>query len=382
MKRIVVKIGSAVLSGLDGGIKREVIARLVEDVSLLMKGDYQVVMVTSGAVNTGRSALPLANPAFEVVAPTGYDRRLLREQILAAVGQPKLMAIYGAEFDKHDLSCAQLLTTRSDFADRKFYLSLRIVTEGLLRRGIVPIFNENDVLTTEELDFSDNDEQALMIAAMMLADRLVILTDVAGVYDRPPKEAGAQLIPEIIDVATFVASLEVGKFTGKGGILSKLHSAEVITSLGIPMHIASGFERSPLSRILKGEQLGTAFPTAVERVEAKKGWLTTAAAGAGKIVVSTYLAEILRRGGTDLGRKTPSVLLPGIETVEGGFEKGDVIEVLDDAGILLGRGMSRESSGKLREKISWYMALPDEEKEKVRMAEIIAVHANDFVFAK
>lgn len=383
MKRIVVKIGSAVLSGPDGGIKREIIANLVEDVVASMQNGYQVVIVSSGAVSIGRSVPRFANPNFAVSPPTAYDKKLLREQVLAAVGQPKLMTLYNEEFGKRGLSCAQLLTTRSDFADRKFYLSLRIVTEELLRQGIVPIFNENDVLSPEELDFSDNDQLALMTAAMILADRLIILTDVAGVYDRPPRESDTKLVPEIKNVTDFMESFEAGAHNGKGGIRSKLLCAEVITSLGIPMHIASGSERTPLSRILGGEQLGTSFPTATEREEALKSWLITAAVGTGKIVVSTYLADILRQG-TDQKqeRKSPSVLLPGVEEIKGDFDKRDVVEIVDDEGIVLGRGLTRDSSEKLREKVAWYRALPDEEKAKVRTAEIIAVHANDFAFVK
>ncbi len=382
MNRIAVKIGSAVLSGSDGGIKREVLANLVEDVATLTQRDYQVVIISSGAVNTGRSVKQLADPSFEVASPIKYDKKLLREQILASVGQPKLMALYGEEFGKRGLDCGQLLTTRADFADRTRYLSLRIVTEGLLRHGIVPIFNENDVLSPEELDFSDNDQLALMTAAMILADRLIILTDVAGIYDRSPLEAGATLIPEITDVSAFLTTFEAGKHKGKGGIKSKLTTAEVITSLGIPMHIASGSEKMAVSRIIGGEKLGTFFPTAGEKEDAIKGWLVTAAVGTGRrIVVSTYLAEILR-GGASPERRSPSVLLAGIEEIQGEFDRRDVVEVIDDAGAILGRGLSRDSSKNLREKIPRYMALSDVEKAKVRSSDIIAVHANDFAFVK
>lgn len=384
MKRIVVKIGSAVLSGTDGYIRHKVIVNLIDDVAGLMKLGYQVIIISSGAVIIGKSVSQLSVPDFAVSPPSKYDAKLLREQILASVGQPKLMGLYNEGFEKHNLSCAQILTTRSDFADRKFYLSLRIVTEELLRHGIIPIFNENDVLSPEELDFSDNDQLALMTAAMVLADRLVILTDVAGVYDRPPHEPEAKLISEITNVTEFMASFKAGTHKGKGGIQSKLLCAEVITSLGIPMHIASGLEKTPLSRILDGEQLGTSFPATDKREEAIKGWLVTAAAGAGKIMVSTYLGDILRRGSTQdkKERKTPSVLIAGIEDVQGAFDKKDVVEIIDDEGIVLGRGLSRYSSNELREKIAWYQELPDEEKAKVRTAEVIAVHANDFVFVK
>ncbi|MDD5050234.1 MAG: glutamate 5-kinase [Candidatus Pacebacteria bacterium] len=383
MKRIAVKIGSAVLSGPDG-IKHEVIANLVEDVAGLVKQGHQVVIISSGAVILGKTVSQFANPTFAVNAPDRYDSRLLREQILASVGQPKLMALYSEEFAKHNLSCGQLLTTRSDFADRRFYLSLRVVTGELLRYGVIPIFNENDVLSPEELDFSDNDQLALVIAAMISADELILLTNVAGVYDRPPQEEGAKLIPEIADVSTFMETFEAGKHTGKGGIQSKLLCAEKVTSLGIPMHIAAGTEKTPLMRIIGGEKLGTFFPTTAEKEEALKSWLLTAAVGAGKIVVSTYLADRLREGGTQnkSERRTPSVLLAGIEEVRGEFGKRDVVEIIDDDGILLGRGLTRHTSHELREKVDKYRILPEAEKEQLRGAAVIAIHANDFVFAK
>ena len=295
MKRIVVKIGSAVLGGLGGKDTRNVVAGLVEDVATLMKRGYQVVIVSSGAVHTGRSAKALSDPAFDVASPFKYDKKLLREQILAAVGQPRLMSLYIEEFAKQDIDCAQVLTTRADFADRTRYLSLRIVTEGLLRHGIVPVYNENDSLSPEELDFSDNDQLALMTTAMVLADRLVILTDVAGVFDRSPLMAGAVLIPEITDVGAFLTTFEAGVHKGKGGIKSKLTTAEVITSLGIPMHIASGAETSALTRIVDGERLGNSCPTVVPKEQPVKSWLRTAAGPSEKIVVSTYLADILRQ---------------------------------------------------------------------------------------
>ncbi|MSU55814.1 MAG: glutamate 5-kinase [Candidatus Taylorbacteria bacterium] len=381
-KRIAVKIGSAVLGGSEGGDTQSVIAGLVEDVSTLMKRGFEVVIISSGAVNTGRSAKALTDPNFDVSTPTKYDKRLLREQILAAVGQPKLMALYIVEFQKHGIDCAQVLTTRTDFADRTRYLSLRYVTEGLLRHHIVPVFNENDVLSPEELDFSDNDQLALMTAAMILADRLVILTDVAGVYDKSPLEAGAVLISEITDVSAFLTNFEAGKHKGKGGIKSKLTTAEVVTSLGIPMNIASGAEKLALTRIIDGEKLGTSFPATSEKGDPVKSWLVTSAAGEGRqIVVSTYLADILRQGESP-ERKSPSILLAGIEEIRGEFEKRDVVEIVDDVGVVLGRGLSRDSSSSLRKKIPWYLALSDVERAKVRSADIIAVHANDLAFVR
>lgn len=379
MKRIVVKIGSAVLTDRAGGLKQEAIAKLVEEVAGLRKAGHEVVLVSSGAVSLGRSVSQLAGEF--TVASNPHSKRLLREQVLASVGQPKLMALYNAEFEKRGLHCAQLLTTRADFADRTFYLSLRSVTETLLRHGVVPIFNENDVLSPEELDFSDNDQLALMTAAMVLADQLVILTDVPGVYDRPPQEVGAKLLPEIKDVGEFLESLKTGDHRGKGGIKSKLLCAEVATSIGIPTNIASGSETKPLTRILEGEPVGTFFPAISNREEPIKAWLRTAAAISGQIVVSTYLAEILRKGpGPD--SRTRSIIFAGIEEIKGDFPQKSVVEIADDKGHVLGRGQTRFSSTELRDKVAWYRRLSSDDRKLAKKGSdwVFAIHANEFVF--
>jgi len=381
MKKITVKIGSSVLSSNDG-IHREIIANLVEDVATLIRNGYKIVIVSSGAVSIGRSLLKVDNMDLEVFPQTKYDKNLLREQVLAAVGQPNLMGIYSGEFRKFGLNCAQILTTRSDFSNRTFYLSLRTVTEELLRQGIVPIFNENDVLSPEELNFTDNDQLALMTSSMIQTDLLILLSDVDGVYDRSPDEIDAKLISEITDISNFIDSFKQGSHSGKGGIRSKLLCAETITSLGIPMYIASGLKKNPISRILANEQLGTYFPTMNKREEAIKCWLITAAAGLGKIVVSTYLADILRYGIEKNSRKTPSILIVGIDDVHGEFKKKDVVEIIDENGIVLGRGISRFSSNELRDDIIQYRTLSDREKAGIRTTKIIVVHANDFVFVE
>ena len=375
---IVVKIGTAVLAHANGQINRGVLIDLISDVSgLKTQGGHRIVIVTSGAVGVGRSVVPekllvTVNPNINV------DRRIFREQVLAAIGQPKLMAFYIEGFHKHGIECAQILTTRSDFADRKFYLSLRTVVEELLKLGVVPIFNENDVLSPEELDFSDNDQLAVMVAAMVKADKLIILTDVEGVYDRPLDEAGTKIVEHISDADEFLRTLRPGSGSsgGKGGIQSKLLAADLVTSLGISMHIASGKARAPISRLIAGERIGTHFPASGSKPRPDKAWLATAAVSTGKIVVSNYLADTLRER-----QRAVSVLFPGIEEVQGEFNAKDVIEVCDVDGAVLGRGVCRYSSDDLKEKIKHYEALLEAKKERVIAAHIVAVHYDYFVYA-
>lgn len=372
--RITIKIGTAVLTKSDGSANQEVFDNLTNDVANLKDEGIEVAIISSGAVNLGRSVPELKDRRFKVESGK-FNPETLREQILAAVGQPKLMATYATNFAKRSYHCAQLLATRSDFADRQSYLSLRLVTEGLLRLNIIPIFNENDVLTAEEIDFGDNDQLAMMVSAMLNVDRLLILTNVDGVFDRPPHDSEATRVAEISDIEQFLNQCRITgrSLSGKGGMKSKLLCAGALTSLGIPMSIGSGLVKRPIARLLRGES-GTFFPAAERKKKSTKTWLATASVPAGSIIVSTYLAEALRN------RRTASILLAGIEEIRGDFDKKNVIEIRDDEENILGRGLARFDSQELKTKVEQYRALSEEEKDRTKAADIIAVHYNDFAF--
>ncbi len=373
MDRIVIKIGSRVLTQVDGQLNQDVIANLVKDVAILKEAGKKIVIVSSGAVSCGRMAEELRGN-FSVNAGC-ENKSVIREQILASIGQPTLMSFYISEFKKHKIKCAQALVTRADFADRQRYLSMRTVTENMLALDIVPIFNENDFLSPEELDFSDNDQLACMITAMLGAERLIILTNVDGVYDRSPNDADAKVLSEITDISSIIGSIKSSTSVGgKGGMRSKLSSAELITALGTPMHIANGFTTDVVSRIiLQNEQLGTFFPAADERIEPLKTWLTIAAASNGRIIVSTYLADILKR------KQPASILLAGIDDVQGLFGKNEVVSVCDVDGTELGRGQCRYSSEQLRDEVKRHKELFSE-GAKIEGGKKIAIHYNCFVF--
>ena len=376
METLIVKIGSRVLTQNDGHLNKEVVIGLVEDISKVKKeNEINIALITSGAVSLGRSMIDLSEFKIDAEA-IKYDKSIVKEQILAAVGQSGLMKFYTEEFEKYGIKCAQILATRSDFADREKYLSLRTVTKNLLKLGVVPIFNENDVLSPEELDFSDNDQLAAMIAAMLVADRLLILTNVDGVYDGSPSDPSSKIIPEIEEPLNFMKKVDASVQTGKGGMKSKLITADTITSLGISMTVANGLKRNIVRDIAADKKIGTFFPAKSKKVRALKNWLATAAISEGRIIVSTFLADILRKK-----IKTASILFNGIEKVEGNFSEKEVVEVCDDEGVILGKGLSKYGADKLREMVELYRNKPDKEKREKKSTDIIAIHFDYFVFS-
>ena len=376
MKRITVKIGSRVLTKKDGYLNKKVVVELVKDLASLKKQGQEIILISSGAVELGKSVSSLRNNLEIKTNAVKYSNSIIREQILAAVGQPKLMAFYTKEFEKYGITCAQLLVTRSVFADRESYLSIRTVAENLLKLGILPIFNENDALSSEELDFSDNDQLACMVASMLVVDKLIILTNVDGVYDKLGKGVISKRIPIIKKVGDFIEKIDDSASTGKGGMKSKLISADLITSLGIPMHIANGLTKNAVSKIVKGKNIGTFFPTSHKKENAAKAWLATAAWPKGKIIVSTCLGDILRKK-----QLAASILFMGIEKISGNFSKRDVVEICDETGKGLGKGLVRYDKAELKKKIEEYRKKTSQERTKIKTAEMIAVHYNDFIYS-
>jgi glutamate 5-kinase len=374
MNRIIIKIGSRVLAKKNGLLNERVVSHLVADVARLKKEKkIDIILITSGAVSVGKSVKRLLDCKIEAEA-VSYGKNIVREQVLAAVGQPKLMAFYIKEFQKYDTTCAQILATRADFAGRASYLSLRTVTENLLKAGVIPIFNENDVLSPEELDFSDNDQLAAMVAAMTAADELIILSTVEGLFDGPLRDPKSKIVPVIENVEKFSKFVDDSNILGKGGMRSKLLIADLVTNLGITMHLASGLERNVILKIANGEKIGTKFPAKAKKAKAIKNWLAAGAASKGRLVVSTCLADVLRK------RKTASILFIGIERIEGDFVEKDILDVVDESENILGRGVSRFDSKKLKEEVRKFKIKVESEKAKMKTSEMIAIHYDYFVF--
>lgn len=259
MSKIVIKIGSLVLTREDGQLNKKAISNLVSDVALLVKKKYKIVIISSGAVSSGRFNDVLKSK-FRVQS-FSQDPDIMRKQILASVGQPKLISFYSQEFAKHNLVCAQILVTQADFSSPKRYSSLILVIKNLLALNIIPIINENDVLSDEELVFSDNDQLSCLAAKMINASKLILLTNVNGVYDRSPKEKDAKLVPEIINIKQAFGYIgEEKSSAGRGGMRSKLGCAMEAVNFGINVYVGSGLKPRAVSRILGSEKEGTFLP--------------------------------------------------------------------------------------------------------------------------
>lgn len=257
---VVIKIGTAVLAGTNG-LDHQLLCKLVQQICILKQElDWQIAIVTSGAVGTGRNNPRLRNFAIEL--PKHYDVELavFQRQVLSAAGQTELMAEYLENFRAHKEECAQLLVTENDFREEHGH-SLRAVTNNLLRAGIVPVCNTNDALTPEQLGFTDNDQLALAVAKMIGADQLIILTDVDGVFDGPPGDPKSKVIPVIHDPIEYRHCIDRAAGTGQGGMDSKFDVATAATSAGIDVRIANGRTDYILQHVADGRDVGTLFPS-------------------------------------------------------------------------------------------------------------------------
>ena len=325
--RIIIKIGSQVLCDPAGELNLAVLEQLVGQIGQLADDGWQVLLVSSGAVAAGHGVT--AGKLERISSPVA------RKQVLAATGQVRLMENYRALFAKHGRTSAQVLASKSDFQTRRHYLTMRGCVDGLLTAGIIPVVNENDVVSITELMVTDNDELAGLLAGMVNADLLCLLSTVPGVVDGDPDDPATQCIrtwdddrhqPEEI-VQRGASAL------GRGGMHSKLSIARKTAQLGTEVVIADGTDPDVLFKIVHGRQAGTRFPSHREASPAKR-WLASAdSLAAGSVTVNEGAAAAL------LDRSRLASLLPvGIEAVDGAFSQGDVIQIRDPSGRVLGCG--------------------------------------------
>ncbi|MEK6715581.1 MAG: glutamate 5-kinase [Candidatus Omnitrophota bacterium] len=308
-KRVVVKIGSSILSY---GSQFDIAAlkSLVGQVSTLLEKGIEVILVSSGAVSSGMSIL-------------GLDRRpnkISELQACASIGQGLLMQNYTSAFLEKEKKCAQLLLTWDDFSDRGRYLNVKNTLFSLLSYGAVPIINENDTVSSEEIKFGDNDNLSALVAILVKADLLIILSDVEGLLD----EKGVR-IPLVREITPQIRKLTSGtkKAISRGGMLTKLDAAEKAANSGIPCLIASGAAKDVLNRIVVDkENLGTVFLPCQKGICGRKGWIAYSARSAGKIFVDDGAKEALIK-------RQKSLLSVGIQKIEGSFVKGDIVSILD-----------------------------------------------------
>ncbi|MEM9534024.1 MAG: glutamate 5-kinase, partial [Pseudomonadota bacterium] len=270
---------------------------------------------------------------------------VVQRQLYAALGQPLLMAYYQQAFARHGLRVAQVLATRQDFASRRHYLNMRECLQGALRQHIVPVVNENDVVSVTELMFTDNDELAALLAAMLSASQLILLSDIAGVYDGPPDEAGSRVIPVWEDQRRAPTVPSSSEF-GRGGIASKIRCARRAASLGCQAWISPGREPGIVTQLLAGAGPGTRFPAAAKPGPAARRWVAGAPAGKATLVVNAGAAAALRSPD-----RLASLLPVGVTAVNGYFERGDIVTILDDAGATIGYGRAEYGAETARRRL-------------------------------
>ncbi|WP_395789880.1 glutamate 5-kinase [Aquimonas sp.] len=324
-QRIVVKFGTSTVTAGGPGPDLARLQALSAQLATLRQAGHDVVLVSSGAVATGRSALKAA-PARDVPV----------KQMHAAVGQPRLHAIYQGLFADHAIDVAQVLLTRSDVENRRRYLNAREALLTMLAHGVLPIVNENDTVATEELRLGDNDMLSALVCSLVDADRLILLTDQAGLYDSDPRgNPAARLISEVGPGALPEQLRNAAGGSGRlgtGGMATKLGAAELARRGGATAHIASGAEPEVLTRLLAGESIGTRFAPQGERLAARKRYITGGGAPRGALQIDAGAASALRRGG--------SLLPVGLVEVQGSFDRGDPVQVLDAVGTEVARGIA------------------------------------------
>lgn len=331
--RLVVKIGSSTLTAGTDRLNRPQMLELVRQMAHLHSQGIDIVVVSSGAMASGREALGF---------PKGR-KDIPFKQVLAAVGQARLMQVWDQLFSLYGLIVAQTLLTREDLADRQRYLNARNTLLALLERRVVPIVNENDVVGVDEIKIGDNDNLSALVANAIDADLLVLLTDIAGLYTADPRaDPQATLIPEVTDINASIEALggKPGSERGVGGMQTKIQAARLATESGVAVVIADGSLPDVLERLARGEAIGTRFQPVESNVESRRRWIIAGLASRGEVTVDAGAAAALLRGGK-------SLLPAGISDVRGHFERGDTITIKDSAGNRLACGVANYSASDL-----------------------------------
>ena len=334
-KRIVVKVGTGTLTDREGRFDPANCARLAADLAEVARG-HGLVLVSSGAVAVGAKELGL-------VRQKGRPWDIPTKQAVAAVGQPHLMAAWGDALGAHGLTVAQVLLTADDLASRTRFLNARRTFEKLLALGIVPVVNENDTVAVEEIKVGDNDTLAGLVAGCVEADLVAMLTDVEGLYDRAPGDAGAALLHDVPKVTAEVERMAGGAGTERsvGGMATKVKAARKLATQGVVTALLSGRRPRALQALLSGERVGTVFARSQERLQARKGWLAAAARGKGVIVVDAGARKAL----VDSGK---SLLPSGVRTVHGSFKIGDPVDIAVDPARPFARGLAGYGADEVR----------------------------------
>lgn len=331
IKRIVIKVGSSVIATYKMKPQKARLRSLVEQIGKVHKKKIDVVLVSSGAIVLGMGELNTRTRPGDLASL----------QALAAIGQTVLMRTYSELFKKTKLKCAQVLLTWDDFDARRRYNNARNTLRAILDRGVIPIINENDTISTDEIKFGDNDKLSAFVASLVHADLLLILSDVEGLYDLkgPFKSGEKKVFEEIKEITGEIEGIALGKGKGQmsqGGMSAKLEAVKMATHAKIPCVIANGETEEVLLRILQGERIGTFFVEKENKLLARKHWISFGAKPRGTLIVDNGAREALLKGGR-------SLLLPGIVNWEGHFKANDVVIVCDQDRREIARGVTHYS---------------------------------------
>ncbi len=324
VKRVVVKVGSSVISNAEG-LEYDRVAELSTDICRLLDRGLEVILVSSGAVSAGKGQLGIS----------GRPQTIPQKQAAAAIGQTRIIHEYKETFQRLNYNVAQVLLTRDDLSNRRRYLNARNTVMTLLEYGVTPIVNENDTVVVDEIRFGDNDNLSALVTNLVEADLLIILSDVDGLYDRNPiEDPDAELIPIIERVTPEIESMG-GKSSsdlGTGGMRTKLKAAKRAALSGVGTLVVNGRISNILERIFDGEEVGTYFLPAQSKMTAKKHWIAFSKKPKGKLLIDEGgLRAVIRHG--------KSLLPSGICGVEGGFERGDAVRLCNRDGVEFARGV-------------------------------------------
>jgi glutamate 5-kinase len=335
-RRIVAKFGTGLLTSGTDHLDLQVMSSLVEQIARLHRQGKEIIIISSGAIASGR----------EKLKKVPEHKNIPFKQVLASVGQSHLMYTYEQLFSQYDITVAQALLTKGDLSDRNGYLNARNTLLALIELGIICIVNENDVVAIDEiaeLKFGDNDNLSAMVANLVDADLLALLTDIGGLYTADPcYNPQAQLICRVdnIDEAIERMAGDTVSCQGIGGMTTKIEAARLATCSGVNVVIADGREPDILARVSQGEDTGTFFPAQVNKLESKKRWMLSGLASKGKVTVD--------KGAVSAVKEHNKSLLPaGVIKAEGKFHRGDIVDILDEKGKRIGYGIANYSSSDL-----------------------------------
>jgi len=330
--RIVVKVGTHTLAAGKRRLSRGRMVELVRQIASLHMQNHCLILVSSGAIFAGR----------ELLNDLPQRRDIPFKQTLAAVGQPRLMGIYEQLFGLYEITIAQALLTRADLADRERYLNARNTLLALLQQRVVPVVNENDVVGVEEIRIGDNDNLSALVANLVDADLLAILTDQAGLFTADPRlDPTAELISEVASIDNTIHRLGGGRGTlfGTGGMATKIEAAEMATRSGTEVVIASGDEQDALLRIVGGERLGTRFLSTISHIEGRKRWILADPANGDIFLDAGAVDAILNQG--------RSLLAVGVTGVKGDFERGQTVRLVTPDELEIARGIANYTSAEV-----------------------------------